>query len=357
MIVDAPGPSVTIANSVCACSRRCDDNCINRQLLIECTPSTCTADHCTNRRLQQLGTRQERLVRVVDTGTERGRGVRALMGIARGTLLGEYTGEVVSVARLEHRQVTVYRHFRHHYGVMLGRRMAIDAYLCGNEMRFANHCCEPNCVMEKWLVNGQPRVAVYALKDLAAGEEVTYDYEFASHAASQPCFCQSPDCRRYIRAKQAITSGASMSSPASLSPRQVKLVRTRRIFLLRNRQTTERSVNAVRHRSAAQSTKADVVSPAAKPAKTSPVVARTSHGDSLITNTVDMSYMEEADASTPVNSYDTDTLAAIPAVADGEDQCRCVCGMNDEDGDMVYCEVSQSPCPHSAADVQVLAAH
>lgn len=45
--------------------------------------------------------------------------------------------------------------------------------------RFVNHSCEPNCEMQKWSVNGLFRMALFALRDIEAGEELTYDYNFA----------------------------------------------------------------------------------------------------------------------------------------------------------------------------------
>ncbi len=32
-----------------------------------------------------------------------------------------------------------------------------------------NHCCQPNCETQKWTVNGDTRVGLFALVDIAAG--------------------------------------------------------------------------------------------------------------------------------------------------------------------------------------------
>lgn len=45
--------------------------------------------------------------------------------------------------------------------------------------RFVNHSCQPNCEMQKWSVNGQFRMALFALRDISADEELTYDYNFS----------------------------------------------------------------------------------------------------------------------------------------------------------------------------------
>lgn len=45
----------------------------------------------------------------------------------------------------------------------------IDAGPKGNEARFMNHSCQPNCETQKWTVNGDTRVGLFALKDITAG--------------------------------------------------------------------------------------------------------------------------------------------------------------------------------------------
>ena len=52
----------------------------------------------------------------------------------------------------------------------------IDATLSGNEARFINHSCEPNCQAEYWTVEGQERVGIFAQTLIVEGQEITYDY-------------------------------------------------------------------------------------------------------------------------------------------------------------------------------------
>ena len=44
--------------------------------------------------------------------------------------------------------------------------------------RFINHCCEPNCYAEIIKVANQPKIVIYAKRNLSPGEEITYDYKF-----------------------------------------------------------------------------------------------------------------------------------------------------------------------------------
>jgi SET domain-containing protein len=49
----------------------------------------------------------------------------------------------------------------------------------GSIARFVNHSCEPNCRVEKWIVDGEPRMALFAGDDgIFTGDELTYDYNF-----------------------------------------------------------------------------------------------------------------------------------------------------------------------------------
>lgn len=45
----------------------------------------------------------------------------------------------------------------------------IDAGPKGNQARFMNHCCQPNCETQKWTVNGDTRVGLFALQDIPKG--------------------------------------------------------------------------------------------------------------------------------------------------------------------------------------------
>lgn len=87
--------------------------------------------------------------------------------------------------------------------IILSKWLVIDAQRIGNESRFLNHCCEPNCKIEKWKVNGLPRIAVFANRNIQSGEELTFDYNFCpfSRHSIQECKCGSEKCRSVIGPK------------------------------------------------------------------------------------------------------------------------------------------------------------
>jgi len=77
---------------------------------------------------------------------------------------------------------------------------------------FINHSCDPNCEADE--IKG--RVWIIAARDIAAGEELTYDYNLYDGDLDDPapCFCGAPKCR------------GSMYSEEELA-RRAKLVRRR----------------------------------------------------------------------------------------------------------------------------------
>lgn len=81
--------------------------------------------------------------------------------------------------------------------------MIIDA-TTGSMARFVNHSCSPNCRMIKWIVSGQPRMALFAGdKPIMTGDELTYDYNFDPFSAKnvQKCLCGSANCRGVLGPK------------------------------------------------------------------------------------------------------------------------------------------------------------
>jgi SET domain-containing protein len=80
-------------------------------------------------------------------------------------------------------------------------RTVIDGAVDGNEARFINHSCSPNC---EALIERR-RVIIHALRRIRPGEELTYDYALprdaslgAAEDAMYPCRCQARRCRGTI---------------------------------------------------------------------------------------------------------------------------------------------------------------
>lgn len=119
-----------------------------------------------------------------------GKGCFATLAWPKGRKIAEYVGERISRAETR-RRVAGKRVIK---CVGIDSYWSIDATRLGNPTAFLNHCCRPNTRM----VIRYGRVEVYALRDIAAGEELTLDYEYSQHPDSKRCICGAPNCRGTI---------------------------------------------------------------------------------------------------------------------------------------------------------------
>jgi len=78
----------------------------------------------------------------------------------------------------------------------------VDATDCGNLGRFINHSCNPNMHTKVVTGNHGYHIVFVARRDVAIGEELTFDYRFEKDsekgAERLPCFCGAPTCRGYM---------------------------------------------------------------------------------------------------------------------------------------------------------------
>ena len=75
---------------------------------------------------------------------------------------------------------------------------------------FMNHCCEPNCETEE----RDQRIFGMALRDIAAGEELTYEYNlWDSDEAEQDCYCGTKSCRGTMFSPAEVERRAKLKRP------------------------------------------------------------------------------------------------------------------------------------------------
>lgn len=130
-----------------------------------------------------------------------GLGAFASQDIPRGTRVIEYVGEKISNAEADRRYDDESMRKHHTFLFILSERTCVDAAFNGNESRFINHSCDPNC--EAVITRG--RIWVEAVKRIPAGTELVYDYQFEDDAEYTEedlrfyaCHCGSPKCRGTI---------------------------------------------------------------------------------------------------------------------------------------------------------------
>lgn len=136
-----------------------------------------------------------------------GTGVYAKQPIQKGHRIIEYTGRIVAWKKASDQADGPHTFL---FGLTNGRDV-IDPAVNGNEARWINHSCDPNCEA----IEEGNRVFIYALKPLRPGDELFYDYGLEVDQPRTPelekeyrCFCGAVRCRGTLLAKKK-TSRAS----------------------------------------------------------------------------------------------------------------------------------------------------
>ena len=127
-----------------------------------------------------------------------GRGVYAAQDIAAGDTLIEYVGEIISWEEAQARHPHDPANPNHTFYFHIDENRVIDALNGGNSSRWINHSCDPNCEADEQ----GGRIFIKALCDIAAGEELNYDYGLIIEErytkklkAEYPCWCGAATCR------------------------------------------------------------------------------------------------------------------------------------------------------------------
>ena len=120
-----------------------------------------------------------------------GWGVWATKAISKNTRIIDYAGERIS------NQVSLKREARyikngHIWCFKLTNRTVIDAGVGGNDARFINHACKPNC----WVEIVDKTIWIRAARTIRTGEELTYDYSILGERTIS-CRCR-PGCPNRI---------------------------------------------------------------------------------------------------------------------------------------------------------------
>lgn len=159
-----------------------NSECLNRLLLTECNPARCPAGMlCDNQQLQRRQYPRLDIIRTVGKGW----GLISKDDLSAGMLVCEYVGELINNAEMRRRikekeaeKDDVY------YFLTLNNNLIIDAERKGSLARFMNHSCEPNCESQKWTVNGNTRVGLFAKADIPAVSRNISHYVTFAYLAS-----------------------------------------------------------------------------------------------------------------------------------------------------------------------------
>lgn len=139
----------------------------------------------------------KRLVEVLDSRIH-GKGVFARKRIRKGERIIEYVGRKLPEAEADE----LYGDYNEPDGIVLlftlENGMVIDGAVGGNDARYINHSCKPNCEA----VIEDDRVFIEAISDIRKGEELTYDYcltidpeDTEEDIVRYRCLCGTSVCR------------------------------------------------------------------------------------------------------------------------------------------------------------------
>ena len=127
-----------------------------------------------------------------------GYGVFAARRIRKGTTVIEYLGDRVSHAQADARYEDKDPNDNHTFLFTVDAKTVIDAGVNGNEARYINHGCDPNCES----TTRNKRIFIDAIRTIQPGEELAYDYQIQRDSDDAPnvdevfaCRCGAKSCR------------------------------------------------------------------------------------------------------------------------------------------------------------------
>src|ERR1700676_1254945 len=150
-----------------------------------------------------------------------GYGVFALRRIRKGTTVTEYLGDRVSHEEADARYEDKDPNDNHTFLFTVDSKTVIDGGVGGNDARYINHGCDPNC--ESTTQN--KRIYVEAIRTIQPGEELAYDYQIERDPEDPPnvddifaCRCGAAKCRGSMlvaRRKASKTIGKKATKKAT----------------------------------------------------------------------------------------------------------------------------------------------
>jgi SET domain-containing protein len=156
-----------------------------------------------------------------------GRGAYATCRIPKGTRVVEYLGERITHEQADARYEDKGQDDGHTFLFVVSSRVVIDAGVDGNDARYINHSCDPNCdtVIEN------ERVFIEALRDIEPGEELGYEYGLTWESTDDreelqnyACRCGAAACRGTMLAEEPLDR---KTKARKRKPRNVKTARAK----------------------------------------------------------------------------------------------------------------------------------
>ncbi|KAM6976829.1 histone-lysine N-methyltransferase SUV39H1-A [Aplochiton taeniatus] len=194
--------------------------------IYECNSRCSCGTNCPNRVVQN-GIQFD--LCIFRTENRRGWGVRTLQHIRKNTFVMEYVGEIITTDEAEkrgHRYDRQGSTYLFDLDYVEETLYTVDAAHHGNVSHFVNHGCNPNLQVFNVFIDNiderLPRIALFSMRAIRAGEELTFDYKMQIDSvdaestrmdsnfslAGLPgspkqrirveCRCGSASCRKYL---------------------------------------------------------------------------------------------------------------------------------------------------------------
>ncbi|XP_026164994.1 histone-lysine N-methyltransferase NSD2 isoform X2 [Mastacembelus armatus] len=198
-----------------------ESECLNRMLQYECHPQVCpSGERCCN---QDFTKRLYPETKIIKT-PGKGWGLVSLRDIKKGEFVNEYIGELIDEeecrARIKYAQENNITDF---YMLTIDKDRIIDAGPKGNYSRFMNHSCQPNCETQKWTVNGDTRVGLFAVCHIPAGTELTFNYNLDCLGNEKTvCRCGAPNCSGFLGDRPKNSNGQTAEAKGKRLKRKYK---------------------------------------------------------------------------------------------------------------------------------------
>jgi len=197
--------SINLGKCQCNIRSQCGHQCTNRIAHIECDENNCAIglNGCTNQEIKNSNGQPMVKVIIKDSNIK-GKGLFSVEPvISRNQFIIEYIGEVITDKQVQKRLKDQLKSSNELllYSMEISPLYYVDAAYYGNQSRFVNHSCEPNCVVEKWTIENHTRLGIFAKRQIQYGEELTIDYKFDTFTDENmlhQCYCASQNCRKYI---------------------------------------------------------------------------------------------------------------------------------------------------------------
>ncbi|KAJ8565174.1 hypothetical protein K7X08_007750 [Anisodus acutangulus] len=202
----------------CSCSSTagssdvCGRDCLCSMLWSICSSGCKCGSSCLNKPFHQRPVKKMEIVKTEKCGS----GIVADEDIKRREFVIEYVGEVIDDKTCEERLWKL-KHSgeTNFYLCEISRDMVIDATYKGNKSRYINHSCCPNTEMQRWIIDGETRIGIFATRDIR-----------------RDCHCGAIECKRKLGIKPNKLKLSSSDAALKLVACQVAAISSKAKALL-----------------------------------------------------------------------------------------------------------------------------